>query len=75
MKTTENFPEFWTDNVDLSNPGQYKCQGQVPDVNVDVNFAYMNILNNDKVVHFLCQFLFSERFTGHIELHFIYELL
>ena len=35
----------------------------------------MNIFNNDKVVHFLCQFLFSERFTGHIELHFIYELL
>ena len=38
-------------------------------------FLNMNVLNNDKMVHFLCQFLFSERFTGHIELHFIYELL
>ena len=45
------------------------------DIDVDIKLAYMIMMNNDKMVHFLCQYLFSERFTGHIELHFIYELL
>ena len=67
--------EFREELFFLAKNIEYRDKMQPSQFQKQLREDVSKIHNDDKMVHFLCQFLFSERFTGHIELHFIYELL